>query len=100
MQSVDRINDDLLSILTAEGLYDRKAVVVWPTEDFLKLPDDPKKLADVCNMKLVELVAVVEKDPVPPQGLTVERYRELVAVVRSDEAAMAGIKNSGSERRI
>ena len=40
VQGVDRIDDDLVSILTADGLYDRKAVVVWPTEDFLKFPAD------------------------------------------------------------
>lgn len=48
VQGVDRIDDDLLSILTAEGLYDRKAVVVWPTEKFVSLPPNSEMVAQAC----------------------------------------------------
>ena len=40
LSGVDRINDDLLSILTEPHLYDRKAVIVWPTHEFLEPPAD------------------------------------------------------------
>ena len=79
VQGVDRIDDDLVSILTAEGLYDRKAVVVWPTVDFLKLPDDPNKLEQACNMELVDLVAIMEKGLFLPRRWTSDDYQNLVA---------------------
>ena len=47
VQGADRINDDLMSILTAERFYDRKAVVVWAAESFLSLPADPELLRPV-----------------------------------------------------
>jgi excisionase family DNA binding protein len=88
VQGVDRIDDDLLSIITAEGLYDRKAVVVWPTEEFLAKPQDPKVLADACNMELAELIAVSEKKLIPFGGVTTAEYRELVPEVRKDAELM------------
>jgi hypothetical protein len=68
VRGVDRIDDDLMSILTVEGLYERKAVVVWPTSDFLSVPDDRQKLAAVCNMPLAELIALYEKRMIPIIG--------------------------------
>lgn len=88
MQGVDRIDDDLMTILTAEGLYDRKAVVVWPTSDFLAMPPDPNDLTEACNMKLVDLTAVIEQDLLFPK-YTVEDYHRLVEQVRQDSTAMA-----------
>ena len=41
---VERIDDDLLSILSVDGLYDRKAVVVWPSAGFLNFPIAPDRL--------------------------------------------------------
>ena len=88
VQGVERIKDDVHSVLSVDGLYDRKAVVVWPTEEFMRLPDDPATLADTCNMKLVDLTAVMEKDLLF-QGYTVEDYHKMVAEVRRDADAMS-----------
>ena len=89
LAGVDRIDDDVLSILSVDDLYSRKAVVVWPTNTFLAMPPDPEKLADACNMKLVELAALVEKGLIPPLGFsTGEKYHELVTAVRKDSEAM------------
>ncbi len=89
VQGVDRIDDDLVSILAADGLYDRKAVVVWPTKGFLSLPRDPAMLADACNMKLVELTAIMEKGLILPRGWVEKDYHGLVDKVREDAEAMA-----------
>ena len=84
LTGVDRIGDDLLSILSAEGLYDRKAVVVWPTKSFLSLPVDPDKLSGVANMDAVELMVMEEKGLIPPSG----------SVNGSAAAPPAGARNS------
>ena len=90
LPGIDRIDDDLLSILSEDHLYDRKAVIVWPTKSFLAPPADFKLLAKACNMnmKLVELVAVIEKNLVPRHEITADKYRELLPAIRKDVKAM------------
>lgn len=44
LQGVDQVKDDVVSILGAPGLYDRKWVVVWPAKTFLELPSDASVL--------------------------------------------------------
>ncbi len=46
VQGVDRIDDDLISILAVKGLYEREAVVLWPTKDFMTEPKNPDELTD------------------------------------------------------
>lgn len=88
LQGVDRIDDDLLSIISETSLYDRKAVVVWPTSNFLAMPSDSRLLAKACNMKLVELTAVIEKGLTIPSDFTADEYHELVAIARKDTEGM------------
>jgi len=47
---VDRIDDDLLSILAEDNLHSRQAVIVWPTKAFLSVPSDPKLLEPLIDV--------------------------------------------------
>jgi hypothetical protein len=88
VQGVDRVDDDVVSIIEAEGVFDRKAVVVWPTEDFLTLPSDPAKLRSVVDMTRVEEIAMEEKGLLPKEGIPVAEAEPLRVVVREDQEAM------------
>lgn len=89
VQGVDRINDDVYSILAVDGQYDRKAVVVWPTEDFLALPEDPSCLEAVADINLVEIRAMSDQGMIPHAGVTAAKAEELRLVIREDHEAMS-----------
>jgi hypothetical protein len=61
LTGVDRIEDDLLSILTAEGMYDRKAVVIWPSSGFLNFPLDPDRLKPFVDMDKAALFVIRQR---------------------------------------
>jgi hypothetical protein len=88
VQGVERIKDDVHSILAVDGLYDRKAVVVWPTDEFLSLPEDSSGLASVADMNQVEIRAMTERGMIPPEGITADKADERRLVVREDHEAM------------
>jgi len=75
VQGVDRIDDDLMSILAAEGLYDRKAVVVWPTENFLQLQSDSSRLESYLDMNLIADSLIEHLVTKPMSVEAVERLR-------------------------
>jgi hypothetical protein len=87
---------DVMSILAVEGLYDRKAVVVWPTDDFLSLPSDLNELRSVADMNQVDRIAMEAKGLIPPKGITLERFNELRVGIRGDHVALEKALCSGA----
>ena len=67
MQGVDRIDDDLMSIFNEPDLYNRKAVVLWPTENFMEPPEPSEGLLPILKDYLVRIgesrFSLDEKDP-------------------------------------
>lgn len=90
LTGVDRINDDLLSILAENNLYSRKAVIVWPTPAFLSIPGNPDLLQSYIDMNTVIWSVIEDKGMMPSSGLTVERIEELRAKASSDKPAVNG----------
>ncbi|VGO22002.1 helix-turn-helix domain-containing protein [Pontiella sulfatireligans] len=88
LTGVDRINDDLLSILAEENLYSRKAVIVWPTSDFLSVPNNPDTLQPHIDMNDVMWSVMEGKGMAPAAGLTAERIEGLKVEVLKDRDAL------------
>ena len=88
LQGIDRIDDDLLSILSVEGLYDRKAVVVWPTSGFLNFPIDPDSLKPFVDMDKAALSVIRQRKLVSHDVLKHEIADELKAEVQADHEAI------------
>lgn len=77
LPGVDRIDDDLLSILSEPHLYDRKAVIVWPTSEFLAPPSDTKKLQPHVDMNVARWLIVESRGLLFAKGLTSEQLKNL-----------------------
>jgi hypothetical protein len=68
LTGVDRISDDLVSILSVVGLYSRKAVIAWPTKEFLSLPAVLDSLQPYLDMNTVVWPAIESKGRISLSG--------------------------------
>lgn len=102
LQGVDRVDDDVVSVLSAEAIYDRKWVVVWPTTGFLALPPDTQALSRYLNETEAVDAAAAQKDLLPTSQWdlrTPEEYRaeasadmESIKVVTEQMALSKAVK--------
>ena len=73
-QGVDRIDDDLVSIIEEQNLYNRSAVVVWPTKNFMQPPADTSELESHLDMHILAM------DQLEKQGLMAETPEAIYAL--------------------
>jgi excisionase family DNA binding protein len=88
LKGVDRIDDDLLSILSVKGLYDRKAVIVWPSSGFLNFPVDPDSLRPYVDMEKATLSVIRQRGMVSSDVSNSEIDAGLIAEVQADPEAI------------
>jgi excisionase family DNA binding protein len=85
LSGVERINGDLLSILTEPHLYDRKAVIVWPTSEFLAPPADTDKLHPYVDMHDARWQVIERRGMAAAlKGLTSEQIKNLATTAKLD----------------
>lgn len=67
LHGVDRIDDDIVSIFMEPNLYTRKAVVIWPTPQYLEKPQPSNQILDILLNGPVrlfpELQSLKQKNP-------------------------------------
>ena len=88
LTGVDRIDDDLLSILAEDNLRSRKAVIVWPTLAFLMVPDNPDSLQPHIDMNAVIWSVIEEKGMMPSSGVTQAQMLDLTVEACHDKVAL------------
>ena len=84
LTGVDRINDDLLSILAEDNLHSRTAVIVWPTSAFLSVPDNPELLEPLIDVVGFE-IPIQNNMFRQTTKSDIEQLRKRLEVARADQ---------------